>query len=255
MIIKILGSGSAYGLPMCFNHWGEIKDRTHPYNQRSRFSVYLEDNGHKILIDMGPEFRLQTLANNITDIDGVFLTHGHYDHIAGVPELFRAAALLGKQINVYAAEETLAELKRCYGYMFGTYQENGKDRIRWLEIKNGNNLIENMDWTCFELPHNRIHSWGFRYKNFALVTDYDNLTQQVLDCLHGLALLLLECNNGMQQVRNGHSNWIKIQPYLEQLQPQKTILTHLSAKVDYESFKSLLPPQIDLAYDGMEIKL
>lgn len=132
MIIKILGSGSAYGLPMCFNHWGEIKDRTHPYNQRSRFSVYLEDNGHKILIDMGPEFRLQTLANNITDIDGVFLTHGHYDHIAGVPELFRAAALLGKQINVYAAEETLAELKRCYGYMFGTYQENGKDRIRWL---------------------------------------------------------------------------------------------------------------------------
>ena len=48
MIIKILGSGSAYGLPMCFNHWGEIKDRTHPYNQRSRFSVYLEDNGHKI---------------------------------------------------------------------------------------------------------------------------------------------------------------------------------------------------------------
>ena len=60
-----------------------------------------------------------------------------------------------------------------------------------------------MDWTCFELPHNRIHSWGFRYKNFALVTDYDNLTQQVLDCLHGLDLLLLECNNGMQQVRNG----------------------------------------------------
>ena len=139
--------------------------------------------------------------------------------------------------------------------MFGTYQENGKDRIRWLEIKNGNNLIENMDWTCFELPHNRIHSWGFRYKNFALVTDYDNLTQQVLDCLHGLDLLLLECNNGMQQVRNGHSNWIKIQTYLEQLQPQKTILTHLSAKVDYESFKSLLPPQVDLAYDGMEIKL
>lgn len=112
-----------------------------------------------------------------------------------------------------------------------------------------------MDWTCFELPHNRIHSRGFRYKNFALVTDYDNLTQQVLDCLHGLDLLLLECNNGMQQVRNGHSNWIKIQPYLEQLQPQKTILTHLSAKVDYESFKSLLPPQVDLAYDGMEIKL
>ena len=139
--------------------------------------------------------------------------------------------------------------------MFGTYQENGKDRNRWLEIKNGNNLIENMDWTCFELPHNRIHSWGFRYKNFALVTDNDNQTQQALDNQHGLDLLLLECNNGMQQVRNGHSNWIKIQPYLEQLQPQKTILTHLSAKVDYESFKSLLPPQVDLAYDGMKIEI
>lgn len=255
MIIKILGSGSAYGTPMCFNNWGDIKNHSHPYNHRSRFSVYLEDDGHKILIDMGPEFRLQTIANNISDIDAVYLTHGHYDHIAGIPELFRAAALLNKTVNVYAAEETFNELKQCYGYMFGSHNETGKDLIRWHEITDGNNIIETMDWDCFELPHNNIHSWGFRYKNFALITDYDLLTNTVLNRLEGLDLLLLECNNGTQELINGHSNWHKIKPYLERLQPKKTILTHLSARVDYEAFKAILPPDVDLAYDGMEIEM
>ncbi len=254
MIIKILGSGSAYGTPMCFNNWGEIKNHSHPYNRRSRFSVYLEDDGHKILIDMGPEFRLQTIDNNVTDIDAVYLTHGHYDHIAGVPELFRAATLLQKTINVYAAKETLDEVKRSYGYMFGSYQENGKDRVHWIEIKSGINQVEDMPWTCFELPHKKIHSWGFRYKNFALITDYEKLTEDVLNNLHGLEILLLECNNGTQELDNGHSNWHKIKPYLERLQPKKTILTHLSARVDYEDFKSILPASVDVAYDGMVIE-
>lgn len=255
MIIKILGSGSAYGTPMCFNNWGSVKNKTHPYNRRSRFSIYLEDGGKKILIDMGPEFRLQTIDNGITDIDAVYLTHGHYDHIAGVPELFRAAVLLNKDIAVYAAAETFEELKRSYGYMFGSYRENGKNRIHWKEIKAGDNSVEGMDWTCFELPHKHIHSWGFRYKNIAVITDYENLPEDVLLCLEGVELLLLECNNGTEELNNGHSNWHKIRAYLERLHPEKTVLTHLSARVDYEIFKSILPPEVDLAYDGMLIEL
>ena len=134
MLIKILGSGSAYGTPMCFNNWGDIVNKESPHNLRSRFSIYLEDDGHKMLVDMGPEFRLQTIENKITDIDGVFLTHGHYDHIAGVPELFRAAALLNKQLNIYTSEETLQEVKNCYAYMFGNFHEAGKEKITQAHI-------------------------------------------------------------------------------------------------------------------------
>ena len=255
MLIKILGSGSAYGTPMCFNNWGDIVNKESPHNLRSRFSIYLEDDGHKMLIDMGPEFRLQTIENNITDIDGVFLTHGHYDHIAGVPELFRAAALLNKQLNIYASEETLQEVKNCYGYMFGSFHEAGKEKIVWNTISTGINRIEGMDWLCMEFPHHHLHSSGFRYKDMALITDYEEIPEKDIPLLQNLKLLIIECNNGLQQVQNGHSNWYLIKSYLERITPQKVILTHLSPKVDIEILGQELPENVELAYDGMVIEI
>lgn len=251
MKITILGSGSAYGVPACFNNWGNVQNRQDPHNQRSRFSFLLEDCGKSILIDIGPEFRLQVNKNSVSDIDAVYLTHAHYDHIAGLPELIRASALLGHPITIYASAETLAELRKSYAFMFNSYKEVGKDGLIWREIKAGKNIIEGMDWTCFELPHNHIHSWGFRYKDFAVVTDYDTISDEILNNLRGLRLLLLECNNGMEQLKNGHSNWPQIKLWLEELRPQKTLLTHISAKVNEAELKALLPPNVELAYDGL----
>lgn len=250
MKITILGSGSAYGVPTCFNNWGNVQNRQDPHNRRSRFSFLLEDSGKSILIDIGPEFRLQVNENNISDINAVYLTHAHYDHIAGLPELIRACALLGHHITVYASMETLAELRKNYAFMFNGYKEAGKDGLIWREIKAGKNSIEGMDWNCFELPHNHIHSWGFRYKDFAVVTDYDTLSEEIRSQLKNLRLLLLECNNGLEQLKNGHSNWPQIKPWLDELRPQWTLLTHLSAKINEAELKTLLPPDVELAYDG-----
>ena len=255
MKIKILGSGSAYGTPMCFNNWGNIKHPDHPYNRRSRFCVYLEENGQSLLVDMGPEFRLQTIDNHINNIDTIFLTHGHYDHIGGVPELFRAAKILNKNLHVYLAPETLEEVQKCYGYMFSDFKEDGKNQISWKLIHKGQNQVDSFALTCMEFPHNHMHSWGFRYKNVAIITDYEEISKENLSLLHGLDLLILECNNGTIQFANGHCNWIKIQPYLEEIRPKQTILTHLSAKVDYVEFKKILPENVDLAYDGMVVEL
>ncbi|EPP31872.1 metallo-beta-lactamase superfamily protein, partial [Chlamydia psittaci 84-8471/1] len=52
-----------------------------------RSSVLIEWAGKHILIDVGPDFRQQMLENNIEKLDGVFLTHPHYDHIGGMDDL------------------------------------------------------------------------------------------------------------------------------------------------------------------------
>lgn len=255
MKITILGSGSAYGIPACFNNWGNVQNREDPHNRRSRFSVLLQDENKNILIDIGPEFRLQMNENNVTDINAVYLTHAHYDHIAGLPELIRASALLGHPITIYASAETLEEVRKSYAFMFNGYKEAGKDGLIWQEIKAGKNTIEGMEWECFELPHNHIHSWGFRYKDLAVITDYDTISDEILNNLHGLRLWLLECNNGLEQLKNGHSNWPQIKPWLEELKPQQTLLTHISATVNEAKLKALLPPDVELAYDGLAIEI
>ena len=52
-----------------------------------------------------------------------------------------------------------------------------------------------------------------------------------------------------------HSHLEKTKTYINQLTPKKTILTHLSHKMDYEDLMRELPPSIEPAYDGMVIFL
>ena len=131
--------------------------------------------------------------------------------------------------------------------------EAGKEKIVWHTIVAGVNKIEEMEWLCMEFPHHHLHSTGFRYKDMALITDYEAIPEKNIPSLQDLKLLIIECNNGLQQVQNGHSNWYLIKSYLERINPQRVILTHLSPKVDIEIFGKELPNNVTLAYDGMVI--
>ena len=64
-----------------------------------------EESGHGLLIDPGaePERILTAVLAEKTSIDGILLTHGHFDHIGGVKRLkeeFQAPVYLGKRETV-----------------------------------------------------------------------------------------------------------------------------------------------------------
>lgn len=257
MKITILGSGAAFGVPMLFNTWGKASS-SNPKNYRTRASILLNIDHKDILIDAGPDFREQINKNNIKNIDSVFITHGHNDHIAGVAELPRATKLLGHGINVYASEGTMSELKNSFGYLFHDKAEAEPDSksLNWKFLPDvGDFIAEGLNFTTFQLPHHSMKSSGFRYQNFAYITDWQSISDEVLAKLHGLELLILECNNGAEPADNGHSDLYKVKDVLELINPKKTILTHLSVRIDYDDFSKLLPPNCQLAYDGMVVEI
>ncbi len=254
MKVTVLGSGSAYGCPMVFNKWRNANP-SNPKNIRSRASVLIETQGKYFLIDAGPEFRQQINDNNIPDINAVFITHGHYDHIAGIPELPRASKNIGHPIEIWASQETMNELKSTFYYLFNGEEPEGVG-LQWKILPN-DGVFEScgVRFETFQVPHHSLRCSAFRCEDFAYVADWQDLPEQALGHLQDLDVLLIECNNGLYPEVNGHGDLEKIKHFTSIIKPQKTILTHLSARVDFEETKQELPTSFELAFDGMIVNV
>ena len=253
MKITVLGSGSAFGVPMLFNTWKGVNP-TNPKNERTRASLLLEENDCSILIDAGPELRIQTNRFNVKNIDAVLITHAHYDHIGGIPELPRATKILEHGIDIYATKETMAGIKDNYGYLFKEKADAEPDSksLRWALLPEcGNFNVAGLNFETLTFAHHKIFSSGFRYKNFAYVTDWQALPEGSDKFFSNLDLLIIECNNGNVPEENGHADLFKIKEIKEKFNPKHIVLSHLSWRIDYDSFAKLLPPDCELSYDGM----
>ncbi|MCR4578832.1 MAG: MBL fold metallo-hydrolase [Treponema sp.] len=139
MKLTVLGSGTSHGIPViaCDCPVCTSKD---PKDKRYRSSVYIEsDDGKYILVDIGPEFRIQALENKIKKIDALLLTHSHADHLHGIDDLRIFSAAMWKKpesqksletynappIPIYTNEITIEDVTTRFSYFFKDVKEGG----------------------------------------------------------------------------------------------------------------------------------
>ena len=86
MKVRIIGSGTSTGVPQ-IGCTCPVCTSTDPKDNRLRASAIVETDDARILIDCGPDFRTQVLRLPFEKIDGVLITHEHYDHVGGLDDL------------------------------------------------------------------------------------------------------------------------------------------------------------------------
>ena len=249
MKITLLGTGTSQGIPV-MGCGCEVCVSTNPKDQRLRTSVLLEIADKNILIDCGPDFRQQMLRLNVQHIDAVLITHEHQDHIAGLDELRSYIFKQNKPMPIYAEERVVTNIKYRFPYAFSKNPYPGAPTFAMHHIRSGDLHIEGVEVEAIRVQHGKLPILGFRFGNFAYLTDLNGIPEESMALLQNLDVLVLDALH--HRPHHSHYNVHQALEVIDELKPEKAYLTHISHDMGlHDDMNHQLPENVELGYDGL----
>lgn len=115
--LTFLGTGTSQGIPI-IGCTCEVCRSADSADKRFRSSAFVEYAGRRILVDAGPDFRMQMLAHGLHNLDGILLTHNHKDHTGGLDDVRSLNYIDRRATEIYCERNVLEDLIREYPYVF-----------------------------------------------------------------------------------------------------------------------------------------
>ena len=251
MKITFLGTGTSQGIPVIGSNHPVCKS-TDSKDIRLRVSVLVEWHDFIYVIDCGPDFRQQMLTANPNKIDGIIFTHEHADHTAGLDDI-RPFFFKQGDIDIYAHNRVLNGLKRRFDYIFETENKYpGAPNVNSHIITNTPFFLNDLEIIPINGRHDKLQVFGYRFKDFAYLTDMKTVEDKEMDKLKNIKVLVV---NALRiQPHYSHFNLEEALLFIKKVNPEKAYLTHISHLLGFhEDVQQMLPKNVFLAYDNLQI--
>ncbi len=150
----------------------------------------------KVLIDCGLSFRqlalrAEAVGESLDDLDAIFITHEHGDHVNGLPVLSRKL-----RIPIYMSHGTAGNLSESLGPIEGVTCFDPGDSV----------TVRDLHLQSFSIQHDAADPVNFVVSNgqsrIGLATDMGRANDWVRRCLNGCHALVLESNYCPDMLRN-----------------------------------------------------
>ena len=250
MKLTFLGTGTSCGVPtigcQCYTC-----SSTDAKDKRLRCSALVETEQTRLLIDCGPDFRQQIMNQPFRKIDGILITHAHYDHMGGMDDI-RPYCQFG-EINVYADPLACKGMLQMLPYCFAENRYPGVPAIQLQEIHPHEALhIGDLEIMPFQVMHHDLPILGFRIGPLAYITDMKTIDDAELDYIKGAEVLVV--NALRQKPHHSHQTLDEAVDFACLIGARQTWLIHSSHDIGrHEEVNASLPKDIQMAYDGQEI--
>lgn len=163
--------------------------------------IYVGTDTTHVLVDAGisgkrTEAGLEGLGVRAQELDGIFITHEHMDHISGLGVLGRKYG-----IPIYATQKTIAAIRqaRCIG---------GLDEGLFHEIMPEENFrLKDLKVNPIHTSHDAADPVAYRFscgrRKVGIITDLGTYTDYTVESLKGMDALLLEANHDVNMLQVG----------------------------------------------------
>lgn len=249
--LRFLGTGTSQGVPVIGCPCA-VCHSTDPHDKRFRTSALLETDSTRVLIDCGPDFRQQILPLPFRKIDGVLLTHIHYDHVGGLDDLRPFCWF--NNIDIYANHGTVDGLHQTMPYVFAKHLYPGAPKLLLHTIKKHKPFtIGDIDIMPVEVMHDKLPILGYRFGSLAYITDMKTISDEEIPYLEGVKTLVV---NALRWDRPHHSHQLVDDAiaFSRRIGARNTYFIHMTHDIGFHfEADSRLPEGFHFAYDGLEI--
>jgi phosphoribosyl 1,2-cyclic phosphate phosphodiesterase len=254
MKVRILGCGTSSGVPRIGNEWGAC-DPSDPRNRRTRASILVETATTRILVDTGPDMREQLLAADVSHVDAVIWTHDHADHTHGIDDLRQIYHAMRSPVRCFARPATATILRKRFDYVFEGM--DGYPPTARLELLPDRLTIGDITIQVTDQPHATIISAGLRFESdggtIGYATDFNVMTDEMRTLYQGLDVWIVDVLR--RRPHPSHPHLAQALPWIAELAPRRTALTHLDQSMDYASLLAELPRGVVPGHDGLEFEV
>lgn len=232
----------------------EVCSSKAPCDKRLRTAAMVETDNARILIDCGPDIRQQLMDKEFRRIDGVLVTHSHYDHVGGIDDL-RPYCHFG-DIELYGNSHAVRGIRQMMPYCFTDNLYPGVPKLHLNSIKAGVPFrIGGISIMPIEVMHGNLPILAYRIGPIAYVTDIKTISRKSLDMLKGTDVLVI---SALRWEKEHHSHLIVSEAVelARCIGARKTYLTHLTHKIGlHKEASKRLPEGVELAFDGLTLRL
>jgi phosphoribosyl 1,2-cyclic phosphate phosphodiesterase len=258
-----LGTGAACGVPSFYCGCAACEEARREPRAKRDCAGLLITGTQRTLIDAPPELRRQLVRERTEGVDYVLLTHEHFDHVGGLPQLEFYVRLKTKTpLPLYAGAKTLASLERQFSFMFDVLDPHPLEAFESVEL-------DGVSYTPLPAAHGK-ETFGFlietAHTRVAYFPDTGPLPQPTRDHLKNAgqldAFIIDATFNGNNWMPREHHSTDEAVALIRELGVRRGYLTPLSMHYDepitLAELEARLAPwgeTVAIAYDGMRLPL
>lgn len=167
------------------------------YSGSSGNSLFVSTGRTRVLVDAGLTGKsiisaMENIGEDPSQLNGIFVTHEHIDHVKGV-------GILSRKFNlpIFANEKTWVAMERCLG----------KIRPENVQVIQSGFSYRDLEIQTFRVPHDAVSSVGYTLsdgvKRISIATDMGVFTEEIKNGVKDSDLVLLESNHDVEMLKFG----------------------------------------------------